>query len=71
MAKKIAYLGKAEGCQLLEAWLVEQEKKQEGSRAFYESGKARSPHLVPCPKQRGWWIYREACDFCAHAERTP
>ncbi|WP_458400059.1 hypothetical protein [Mailhella sp.] len=67
MAKKKVYLGKAEGCQLLPELLARQDEK----RAFYEQGIARHPHLVPCALNRGWWIYRTSCDFCAHAVRKP
>lgn len=68
MAKKKAYLGKAKGCQLLEAWLAQQQSNL-GSRAFYEKAMEASPHLVPCPHHNGWWIYRKACNFCPYGLR--
>jgi hypothetical protein len=72
MAKrKQPYLGKATGCQLLEAFLLAQEKQGEGRRAWWEACMARSPHLRPCPKHHGWWLYAEACDFCPDARREP
>lgn len=72
MAKrKTPYLGKAHGCQLLAAWLEQKDREQEGSRAFYERGMQNSPHLMPCPQQKGWWLYREACDHCPYGVRKP
>jgi hypothetical protein len=68
MARKKAYPGKAEGCQLLESWLAR--KAEDGSRAFYERGMAEHPNLMPCPQHNGWWIYREACNFCPYGRHA-
>ena len=70
MAKRKApYLGKDKGCGLLGAFLSHQDAIEPGRRQWWEEHMAHHPHLVPCPKSRGWWVYREQCNFCVEAQR--